>query len=94
MFDRYIQFISQRAKGFHFFFRNNSFHCIFFVGKYLTNAMWMRHFVANHPAYQEDSIVNEQIQYDLLWSIKEMENDSHFNPLQTSLDTKISQIKY
>ena len=52
--------------------------------------MWMRHFVANHPSYNEDSIVNEQIQYDLLWSIKEMADD----PLQISFDTKISQIKY
>lgn len=92
MFDRYIQFISQRAQGFHSFFNKyvllNPFS--FFQGKDLTNAMWMRQFVANHPSYNKDSIVNEQIQYDLLWSIKQIEDD----PIQTSFYTKISQIKY
>lgn len=52
--------------------------------------MWMRQYVANHPSYNKDSIVNEQIQYDLLWSIKQIEDD----PIQTSFYTKISQIKY
>lgn len=53
--DKYIDFISERAKG-----------------TSITTAMWMREFVRKHPQYKQDSIVNEQIQYDLIWKIQEM----------------------
>ncbi|RZF37755.1 hypothetical protein LSTR_LSTR011975 [Laodelphax striatellus] len=35
-------------------------------GELLTTASWIRRFVQSHPAYNEDSIVNERINYDLL----------------------------
>lgn len=34
-------------------------------GKFLTVASWIRHFVCNHPSYQKDSIVSNDIVYDL-----------------------------
>ncbi len=41
----------------------------------MTNATWMRHFVANHPAYKHDSVVTDEIAYDLLWKMKKISND-------------------
>jgi glutamate--cysteine ligase catalytic subunit len=39
-------------------------------GKLLTAASYMRKFVKEHPKYKFDSIVNEEIVYDLLWRIQ------------------------
>lgn len=41
----------------------------FKLGSLLTNATWMRHFVMNHPAYKHDSIVGDEVAYDLLWTM-------------------------
>jgi glutamate--cysteine ligase catalytic subunit len=38
-------------------------------GKLMTNAAWIRKFVMNHPKYKQDSYVDEEINYDLLWRI-------------------------
>lgn len=35
----------------------------------MTNATWMRHFVMNHPLYKYDSVVSDEIAYDLLWKM-------------------------
>jgi len=35
-------------------------------GELLTNAAWMRQYVTNHPDYQEDSVVTQQIAFDLM----------------------------
>jgi glutamate--cysteine ligase catalytic subunit len=35
-------------------------------GTYWTAARWMRHFVANHPGYKKDSVVSDEITYDLV----------------------------
>jgi glutamate--cysteine ligase catalytic subunit len=35
-------------------------------GTYWTSAKWIRHFVATHPAYQKDSVVSDEITYDLV----------------------------
>ncbi|CAF1247462.1 unnamed protein product [Didymodactylos carnosus] len=43
-------------------------------GTQLTNAMWMRQFIATHPKYQHDSIVTDEIQYDLMWKIQQLTN--------------------
>ncbi len=51
----------------------------------LTNAMWIREFVLNHPLYQHDSIVDDQIQYDLMWIIQQISNNE---------ETKSCQLKY
>ena len=39
------------------------------IGTLLTNASWMRQFVLNHPSYKHDSVVNDEIAYDLLWKM-------------------------
>ena len=38
-------------------------------GELTTNAKFMRQFVLNHPDYKNDSIVSEQINYDLFCQI-------------------------
>jgi glutamate--cysteine ligase catalytic subunit len=40
----------------------------------------MRHFVRNHPAYKHDSIVTDEIAYDLLWKMKKIANDEDHCP--------------
>lgn len=35
-------------------------------GQLWTLAHWMREFVQRHPSYNKDSVVNEEINYDLL----------------------------
>lgn len=35
-------------------------------GTYWTAARWIRHFVATHPQYQKDSVVSDEITYDLV----------------------------
>lgn len=35
-------------------------------GKICTLAHWMRRFVITHPAYKKDSVVSEEINYDLV----------------------------
>jgi glutamate--cysteine ligase catalytic subunit len=41
-------------------------------GDLLTPATWIRRFVATHPAYQNDSVVSEEIVHDLLSAINEI----------------------
>jgi len=36
----------------------------------MTPAAWMRKFVLQHPKYRQDSIVTDEINYDLMWRIK------------------------
>lgn len=55
----------------------------------MTNARWMRHFVANHPAYKHDSIVTDEITYDLLWTMKKIANDE--NPCPEVLQRRSSK---
>lgn len=38
-------------------------------GKLMTTAAWMRKFVQTHPQYKQDSRINEEINYDLMWRI-------------------------
>ena len=46
----------------------------------MTNATWMRYFVANHPAYKHDSVVSDEIAYDLLWKMTKIANDDDLCP--------------
>ncbi len=39
-------------------------------GDLMTPAAWMRKFVLQHPKYKQDSIVTDEINYDLMWRIK------------------------
>lgn len=39
------------------------------TGEILTGAAWMRRFVTSHPLYKNDSVVSEEIVYDMLWKL-------------------------
>lgn len=41
-------------------------------GTLITPATWIRNFVHSHPAYKFDSVVNQEINYDLFVAIDEM----------------------
>jgi len=42
-------------------------------GTYITAATWMRNYVRSHPQYKHDSAVSQEINYDLLVAIDEIE---------------------
>ncbi|PVV00823.1 hypothetical protein BB560_004781, partial [Smittium megazygosporum] len=42
------------------------------TGEYRTNARYIRDFVTSHPQYKSDSVVNEEIAYDLLVKCKQI----------------------
>jgi len=42
-------------------------------GSLLTPATWIRNFVQTHPAYARDSVVTQEINYDLIVAIDEIE---------------------
>jgi len=42
------------------------------TGEFQTPATWIRNFVRSHPAYKFDSVVSEEINYDLLKEVDEM----------------------
>lgn len=41
-------------------------------GSLLTPATWIRNFVRSHPAYKFDSVVSQEINYDLMKAVDEM----------------------
>ncbi|EAS34730.3 glutamate-cysteine ligase [Coccidioides immitis RS] len=41
-------------------------------GRLLTNAKWIREFVAKHPDYKQDSVVSEKICYDLVKAVEKI----------------------
>lgn len=42
------------------------------TGELITPATWMRNFVRSHPAYKKDSVVSDEIAYDLMVACKEI----------------------
>ncbi|WVR06617.1 hypothetical protein IAU60_003649 [Kwoniella sp. DSM 27419] len=42
-------------------------------GQLVTPATWMRNFITAHPAYKQDSVVNDEITYDLVKAVDEIE---------------------
>lgn len=42
-------------------------------GTLKTTATWMREFVRDHPAYKQDSIVSQEINFDLIHAVDEIE---------------------
>ncbi|KAG9316627.1 glutamate-cysteine ligase, catalytic subunit [Chiua virens] len=42
-------------------------------GSLLTTATWMRNFVRSHPSYKFDSVVSQEINYDLMVAVDEIE---------------------
>merc|ERR1712183_391946 len=49
-------------------------------GELLTPAMWQRKFVREHPAYKFDSVVTEEIAYDLMMACKEIGEGTRHEP--------------
>ncbi|KAI0786681.1 glutamate-cysteine ligase catalytic subunit [Abortiporus biennis] len=41
-------------------------------GSLLTPATWIRNFVRSHPSYKSDSVVSQQVNYDLMVAVDEM----------------------
>jgi len=64
------------------------------TGALVTPATWMRNFVRSHPAYEGDSVVNQEIAFDLMIACKEIGEgtrheqdllgDFHIDPISTS----------
>lgn len=64
------------------------------TGKLMTPATWMRNFVRDHPAYKRDSVINQEIAFDLMTACKEIGEgarheedllgDFKINPLSTN----------
>ena len=50
------------------------------TGELLTTATWMRQFVRSHPAYQNDSVVTQDIAYDLMVRCSEVVKGQHQAP--------------
>jgi glutamate--cysteine ligase catalytic subunit len=44
-------------------------------GDVMTAATWLREYVTSHSAYKQDSVVNEEINYDLLMRIGRLESE-------------------
>jgi len=41
-------------------------------GELITTAKWLRDFVTSHPSYKKDSVISEEINYDLLRRISRL----------------------
>ncbi len=52
-----------------------------YLGILLTDASWIRQFVISHYDYKQDSVVSDQIQYDLLWKMTQIANGHESCPL-------------
>jgi len=75
------------------------------TGELMTPATWLREFVRNHPAYKGDSVVSQEIAYDLTVACNEIGNgtrhepdllgDIHINPITTdgAYDVKLDAKK-
>lgn len=79
---QYLLLISKRAAGMCFFPDDFGIKLMIFVlGVLLTDASWIRHFVISHPDYKQDSVVSDQIQYDLVWKMAQIANGHENCPL-------------
>ncbi|OAX39116.1 glutamate-cysteine ligase catalytic subunit [Rhizopogon vinicolor AM-OR11-026] len=63
--NKYLEFIRRRATGMFFL----SFH----AWSLQTPATWIRDFVRSHPSYKFDSAVNQEVNYDLMVAVDEIE---------------------
>lgn len=44
------------------------------AGETITTAKWIRQFITSHPDYQQDSLVNDKVQYDLIVAVNDIAN--------------------
>ncbi|KAK4054315.1 glutamate--cysteine ligase [Microbotryomycetes sp. JL221] len=49
-------------------------------GSLVTTATWMRNFVQSHPAYKQDSVVSQEINYDLVKALDQIERGQRREP--------------
>lgn len=49
-------------------------------GELLTTAGWIRQFVASHPSYKQDSVVTDEISYDLVCACKDISDGVRKEP--------------
>ena len=47
-------------------------------GKLMTPAYWIRNFIRQHPRYEHDSKVSDEIAYDLLWNIYQISSGEKY----------------
>ena len=60
--------------------------CRLAAGQLKTVARWMREFVAAHPDYRKDSVINERVNYDLLMACDRISSgEEHCPDLEGSL---------
>lgn len=58
-------------------------------GALMTNAAWIRNFVKEHPLYKRDSVVSEEINYDLMKAIDKISSGQQKCPeLWATLNNK------
>lgn len=68
---KYLDLVQHRADG----TSSTQFiatHLTYNAGSLITTATWMRHFVRSHPSYQFDSVITEEINYDLMRAVDDM----------------------
>ena len=83
---KYLRFVSKKAEGMFFLFLKKKFflvvvgflkkpsHNFYHIGKLPTTAKWIRNFVQNHPKYNHDSVVSQEINYDLIRMVEKIQN--------------------
>lgn len=67
---RYLDLIKWRARGETIVLLGRVM--LMMIGKLVTPASWIRNFIVTHPAYKHDSVVSDEINYDLAKAIDEM----------------------
>ena len=51
----------------------------------MTTARWIRKFVTSHPKYKHDSVVSDEITYDLVCELKDISEGKHCEDLTGTL---------
>jgi glutamate--cysteine ligase catalytic subunit len=71
--EKYVDLIRRRANGKVTGIRLNiDMADVIRAGSLQTPAAWIRNFVRKHPAYKYDSVVGQEINYDLMVAVDEM----------------------
>ncbi|ODN74166.1 hypothetical protein L202_07618 [Cryptococcus amylolentus CBS 6039] len=60
------------------------------LGDLITPASWMRNFVTLHPAYKQNSVIGDEVNYDLVKAIDELERGVRSAPELLGKDYAIS----
>ncbi|XP_075718072.1 glutamate--cysteine ligase catalytic subunit [Rhinoderma darwinii] len=60
-------------------------------GELMTAARWMREFVSNHPDYKQDSVITDQMNYDLIVTCNQIANEQTSCPELLGFSTRVKQ---